>query len=655
MSRSGTPPQDHDHSERLAKLGNAVSEPVLIIDADHQILWGNDAARAFYPGASKGLVGRSCHEVIHNSRHPCDASEEICPVDTVCVSGVSEHCEKVLTDAAGNRAPCILSAEPVLGPRGEFIECVLTRKEVEVKDEVWRIVQQQADDLSLLHDLNQLANEGIELKELMERLSANVRATFRANYATLYLLDSEGERLDLLTPGVPSRVRKAVERIIEAPLPQVVIKLERAPLHRTALASPEFTVVPDREGIVALMAENTDSAMIRKLLSPIVRVIGMNSGALIPLRESGRPIGLMAVGRRTPFDANEHRRLGNLATQVAALTIRLRLQDERRRMSRRQSLLLQAVAEGVLGLDSEGEVVFANASAISLLGRNKVEILGKTIKDLCGQRSLEGTSCCDNCRVVASLQDRQPRYEIECTLLTLDDQIRPARLSAVPLHGPELSLVITLRDISEQIHHRQAEKRANERLRRSFSGTVAALRRLAEMRDPYTAGHERRVAQLARAIAQRMDLDEDVVDAVRLAATIHDIGKHAIPVEILTKPGKLSHQEMELIRTHSVVGWEIVTEADFPDPIATVVRQHHERLDGSGYPDGISGDAIALEARIIAVADVVEAMASHRPYRAALGLEDALYEVQCQKGIHYDPLVVSACVQVFRSDGFTFE
>jgi putative nucleotidyltransferase with HDIG domain/PAS domain S-box-containing protein len=650
------PPVDHPEQQaRRAEAIGSVAEPVLIIGDDMNVRWANQAAERSFVGAGQGMVGRPCHEVILGLRRPCDPAEVECPIATTRVSGQPESCQKLLEDRDGNRVPCIITAHPIHGSGGELLEVVLTRRESLATDEVWHIVRQQTEDLTLVHTLSELANRGSSRDEILELLSRSLREAFSANYATIYLLDPSRERLTLAHSGVPTKVIKVIERILQGPIPEVTISLERAPLTMAALLRGEATRLDDREGLLALMAENTDNALVRRLLTPILEAIGMRCGVMIPMRLQAQPMGLLCVGRREPITEPELRRLERIAEQVAGIVTQRQLQDDNRRLLRRQAMLLQAVAEAVLGLNREGEVVFANAAAASLLGRSQGQLHGTNIHLHCGKGSQDGRACAAACTVATSLQDRRARYDQEGVVRTRDGEMCPVRISAVPLGEPELNLVITMRDISEQVHHRKAEQRATERLRRSFSGTVAALRRLAEMRDPYTAGHERRVAQLARAIAQHMDLDEDVVDVVRLAATIHDIGKHAIPVEILTKPGRLTRQELELIRTHAAIGWEIVTEADFPDPIATVVRQHHERLDGSGYPDGISGDAITMEARIIAVADVVEAMASHRPYRASLGLEDALFEIQRNKGIHYDPQAVSACVAVFRSDGFTFE
>lgn len=191
-----------------------------------------------------------------------------------------------------------------------------------------------------------------------------------------------------------------------------------------------------------------------------------------------------------------------------------------------------------------------------------------------------------------------------------------------------------------------------ERLEKTMEATIQAIASMVETRDPYTAGHERRVAMLAGAIASEMGLDPERVRALQLAATIHDVGKIGIPTEILVRPGGLSPIEYSLVKTHPQAGYEILRNIDFPWPIAEMVQQHHESLDGSGYPMGLKGSEILLESRILTVADVVEAMSSHRPYRPGWGLDAALEEVKKGSAIHFDPEVVDACVRLFHKNGF---
>jgi GAF domain-containing protein len=194
-----------------------------------------------------------------------------------------------------------------------------------------------------------------------------------------------------------------------------------------------------------------------------------------------------------------------------------------------------------------------------------------------------------------------------------------------------------------------------EKLQGSLEGTVSAIARIVEMRDPYTAGHQARVAKLAAAIARQMGLSEERVHGIHLAGTIHDLGKIQVPAEILSKPGRLSEVEYSLIKVHPEAGYDILKNIDFPWPIADKVLQHHERFDGSGYPQGLKGEEISLGARIISVADTVEAMSSHRPYRPGLGVEAALAEITQQRGILYDPQVVDACLALFREQKYRLE
>ncbi|MFI5361631.1 MAG: HD domain-containing phosphohydrolase [Elusimicrobiota bacterium] len=225
--------------------------------------------------------------------------------------------------------------------------------------------------------------------------------------------------------------------------------------------------------------------------------------------------------------------------------------------------------------------------------------------------------------------------------------------------GPgELDLFIELAgDLAYGIaalRDRGERETAVRRLSASLEDTVGAIASTIEIRDPYTAGHQRRVAQLAARIARELGLPEEQTRGIYLAGLIHDSGKINVPAEILSKPGRLTPIELLFIRTHPQSGYDIVKGVDFPWPIAETIFQHHERLDGSGYPRGLAGKAVIIEARIVSVADVTEAIMAHRPYRAALGLDAALAEIAAGKGHLYDPAAVDACIDLFRNKGFAF-
>ena len=194
-----------------------------------------------------------------------------------------------------------------------------------------------------------------------------------------------------------------------------------------------------------------------------------------------------------------------------------------------------------------------------------------------------------------------------------------------------------------------------QRIKRAMDETIEVISKIVEAKDPYTAGHQQRVSQLATAIAKELNFSKDKIEGIRIASLIHDIGKIGLPTEILSKPTRLTDIEFSLIKSHSQIGYDILKSIDFSYPVASIVLQHHERLNGSGYPNNLKGDKILPETKIIAVADVIEAMSSHRPYRPALGIEKALEEITQNKGILYDPDTVDACLKLFKEKGFKFE
>jgi len=212
-----------------------------------------------------------------------------------------------------------------------------------------------------------------------------------------------------------------------------------------------------------------------------------------------------------------------------------------------------------------------------------------------------------------------------------------------------LAGIIERKQTEEELRH------TLEKLRKALDATIQAIASTVEAKDFYTAGHQRRVANLARAIGTEMGLSEEQIDGIRMAGVIHDIGKISVPAEILIKPVRLNDLEFGLIKAHPQVGYDILKTVDFPWPVAQIVLQHHERIDGSGYPQGLSGEDIMLEARILVVADVVEAMASFRPYRPALGVDKALEEISQNRGILYDPEAVDACLKLFAEKRFKLE
>ncbi|ATX80867.1 PAS domain S-box-containing protein/HDIG domain-containing protein [Mariprofundus aestuarium] len=322
-------------------------------------------------------------------------------------------------------------------------------------------------------------------------------------------------------------------------------------------------------------------------------------------------------------------------------------------------LLLNSTAEAIYGVDTGGNCTMVNKSCIDMLGySSESELIGKNMHELIHHSHKDGSPLAAiNCRIFQAFNNAKATHVDDEVFWRKDGSNFPVSYWSHPIYKKEsvIGAVVTFLDISEQVSSRSALKQSRELLQTALEGTIAAVAKSVEARDPYTAGHQRRVADLASAIAGEMGLDANQVKGVFLSATIHDIGKIQMPADILSKPGKLSYPEFELIKAHSEAGYNILKDVKFPWPVADVAHQHHERIDGSGYPQGLKGDEICLEARIVAVADVVEAMSSHRPYRAGLGIDIALEEIRIHRGSSFDPVVVDACLKLFEEKGYTLQ
>jgi PAS domain S-box-containing protein len=315
--------------------------------------------------------------------------------------------------------------------------------------------------------------------------------------------------------------------------------------------------------------------------------------------------------------------------------------------------LVESSSDWIWEIDEHDVYTYASPQVLELLGYAPEEMAGRTPFDLMQpEEAVRVRNIFD-----ALKREKKPFRSLENANLHKDGRIVSVESSGTPIldgQGVFRGYRGIDRDITERKEAEKERRASAEKLEHALLQTIEAIAATVEVRDPYTAGHQRRVAMLASAIAHEMGLPEDKVRGLYLAATIHDLGKIHLPAEILSKPSSLSKIEYELIKTHSQTGYDIIKDVQFPWPISQVVLEHHERLDGSGYPRGLRGDQILPEARILSVSDVVEAMSSHRPYRPGLGTEAALGEIGKQRGVLYDPEVVDCCLALFRDRKFAF-
>lgn len=336
------------------------------------------------------------------------------------------------------------------------------------------------------------------------------------------------------------------------------------------------------------------------------------------------------------------------------ITERRKIEESLREKEEKFRSLVEHTSDWFWELDSEHRLSYSSPRIFDFIGFTNQEVLGKTPFELMPPEEAERLKE----PLTRMLQSQQEFALFENTLLHKDGSLVIIETNGNPVFDPQgvfQGFRGTNRDVTSRRKTEQDLKVSLTRLRRSIEETIQAMARLLEIRDPYTAGHQRRVAQLVRVIAEELGLPEDQSEGVHLAAVIHDIGKIYTPAEILSKPGKITEIEFSMIQTHPQVGYDILKQVEFPWPIADIVLQHHERLNGSGYPNRLVGSEIMFDAQIICVADVVEAMSSHRPYRPALGIEKALQEITENRGILYEPQVVDVCLRIFREKGFSFD
>jgi PAS domain S-box-containing protein len=394
---------------------------------------------------------------------------------------------------------------------------------------------------------------------------------------------------------------------------------------------------------------------------------GYKSIIALPLISEGQTLGVLEIYsvNMDAFDVKEVEILKELADDLAfgitALRTRVKRDQTEVELSEseeRYRLITENTADTIAIVDLNLNPTYISPSILKLLGYTVQEAMTKTLNQILTPDSLQKAS-----KIFAdqmALESSPTADPARTVLMELEQYCKDGSLIWVELAASFLrdnnfkptGILTVTRDITERKQAEELQKETLARLRKAIDTTIEVLVSAIESRDPYTAGHQRRSTNLACAIATEMGLTQEKIDGIRMAGSIHDIGKLSIPSEILSKPAKLTNIEFLLIKEHPRKGHEMLKNVESPWPLAEIVLQHHERLNGTGYPKNLKGDEIIMEARIVALADVVETMASHRPYRPALGIEVALEEIEKNKGILYDNAVADTCLKLFREKGY---
>lgn len=390
---------------------------------------------------------------------------------------------------------------------------------------------------------------------------------------------------------------------------------------------------------------------------------GGESSWELPIRaEDGSEF--IVIARTSPI--NQQNQIVGELLLIEDITERKQAEAELRESQRRLADTIESLPDATMVIDRQGRIMYWN--------REMVELTGFPAIDMVGRGNYEHALPFYGIRrpiLVDMVIDPQVNIEQHYLYIHKEGNVLFTETKTIPFKGRARILwgraaplfdtkgeivgaIESVRDITDRKEAEEDLRRSHERLEAIFSGTVNALAVTTEKRDQYTAGHQHRVATLACEIAREMGLAEKVIDDIKIAGTLHDIGKLYVPLDILSQSSRLTDIEQLFVKTHPAAGYDIIKNIPFEGPIAEIILEHHERVDGSGYPRGLKGDEILLEARILAVADVVEAMSSHRPYRPALGVDKALDEIERNAGRLYDRDVVEACVKVIKENRFEF-
>jgi PAS domain S-box-containing protein len=459
-------------------------------------------------------------------------------------------------------------------------------------------------------------------EELLKQSEAQYRLLADHMKDQVWLMDLN-LKMTYISPSVEKLLGYTTEEVVKLPMYKLLTKRSsQKAMEAFSRKMEKASAVPSSKILMELEYRCKDS-----------RIIWIEATFSFIMDENGIPMSILGEGREI--------------TKRKQIEESLQKSEENFRHSLDDSPL------GVRISTVEGETIYANKAVLDMYGYDSIEELKKIpIQDRYTPESYTQFLIRKQKRLLGELGPSE--YEI--SIVRKNGEIRHLHVFRKEIFwsGKKQSQVI-YEDISLR---RQAEEKITTilgNLRKSIRTTIQVLGTASEARDPYTAGHQKRVADLARMIATEMGLPQDSIEAIRMAGAIHDIGKISIPSEILCKPTKLTDLEYSLVQAHTQYSYEIMKDVESPWPLANIVYQHHERINGSGYPQGLKGEDILIEARILAVADVVEAMASYRPYRPSLGVQSALTEIEDNAGILYDSKVVKTCLKLFRENRFKLE
>jgi len=502
-------------------------------------------------------------------------------------------------------------------------------------------LKDRVNELFAIRELAEIANQSMDIRNLLESLTSKSQSVANANFGVTFLFEKNNP-LQLIHGYMLAQQsdRETLTYELECQARLAILNM-KTQITSTGLGKKSAIAIPvineDDMAAVMILVRNDDRTPFIEEDSQTVSVMlsAINFALKNTVLHHRSEQQVLLLREKSEALAREIHERKNIESSL----------QETQEMWRRYAFIVNTAREFMTLINRDLRYEAVSNSYCAAHKKSPDQILNKTVNEIWGPVSAD---------IIKSHLERcfsgkevsyQETFEFDRGgARHYDVNYYPYRRS---IDGEITHAVVVTHDVNDHVLNKISLEENVKKLKRMVSGIIATISAMVEMRDPYTAGHQRAVARIAEAIAQTMDLSKEQTDIIKISAEIHDIGKIYIPAEILSKPSALNDMEFNLIKSHPEMGHVILQNIDFPVPIAPIIIQHHERIDGSGYPHGLSGDQICLEAKIIAIADVIDSMSSHRPYRPAVGVDQALEELRRNRGTLYDPVVVDACLRLY--------
>ena len=615
---------------------DAIGDAVYLTDPNGKILRCNKAMTNLLEKSFDEIVGHHCWEVVHGASEPIEG----CPLVHMRKTRRRESIVLPMDDKV-----VTVTVDPLSDEGGNLTGAVHIITDITERKRAEETLKRKTRQQDQLIESARHLTESLDVKEVLTRIGTGAKEILKAYACSIYFLEDDGKTLTpmaVIDPAYEQEVQ-CTTLDIESSFTGKSVKARQGLIFNDAATNPDGKHIPGTP------------------LEKEERVIA------IPFIVDHKVLGAMCLNRRGEFFSEEDLALAETFATYATtalenaqmyrdlqseVSVRKQAEETLKESEEKYRTLFETSPDGIFTTELNGKILEANKAFQDMLGYTLEELQKIAHQKITPPKWHHEVTK----RIKSTIAKGYDTFEKE--YIRKDDTVFPVALTGWIIKDKQRKpkrLGMFVRDITERKRAEEELKKSYQKLQSLLEEIVHVLATAVEMRDPYTAGHQRRVAVLASAIAGKMSLPKEQRKGLRLAAIIHDIGKIYVPAEILSRPGSLTDIEFGLIKIHPQAGYDLLKPIEFPWPVAQIVLQHHERIDGSGFPQGLKGEDILLEARILAVADVVEAMSSHRPYRPAHGIESTLEEISQNKGVLYDPRVADACLEVFAGKEFKFE